>query len=135
MTNEDLSTEPVTDFSEAPEVPVDPAADAEVTADNTDESTDEKPARKGRPRDEKTVERDAQVLAVITEKPSTRDEIATKLGVEGNLVYLSLWRMKRDEKIVKLNGKTWALPGTVLAEPEPKADNEPVADENVAAEG
>lgn len=126
--NDELVEETATDFTDAaPEVP---EAEVEATADaEAGEATEEATATKGRPRDEATIQRDDAVLAAIAEGPITRDELATKLGIKGNLVYLSLWRLRNAEKVVKLNGKTWALPGTVLPEPAPKTAEAPAAEE------
>jgi len=125
MSTDELTEETVTDFTDAPEAPEAP----EVEATETDESTEAEATTKGRPRDPAAVERDNSVLAALGEGPATRDELATKLGIKGNLVYLSLWRLRNAEAVVKLNGKTWALPGTVLPEPEPKVTAEPAAEE------
>lgn len=68
----------------------------------------EAPAR-GRPRPDATVERDAKVLAFIAEagESKNRKEIADGLGLPGNEVYLSLYRLSRAEpaKIVKDGGR------------------------------
>lgn len=132
MSNEEtLTEETVTDFSEAPALPEAPEAQEtqEPVANEGDEVTDADGEKsKGRPRDPNVAERDEKVLTAIAEGPITRDALAAKLDIPGNHVYLSLWRLRRADKIVKLNGKTWALPGTVLPEPAPKA-TEPAVEE------
>lgn len=77
-------------------------------------------ATRGRPRPDVTVERDEKVLAAITEAPGTRKELVERLGMAGNEVYLSLYRLSRADppKIVK-NGATWQTPDYVAPEPTP----------------
>lgn len=72
--------------------------------------------RRGRPRDPKAMERDEQVKTALADgTPKTREQLATELGIEGNLVYLSLWRLKRDNVVVKTNvegiKRAWQLVG------------------------
>lgn len=56
-------------------------------------------ATRGRPRPNETVERDEQVFAALTE-PKTRETLATELSLESKRVYLSLYRLRRDGRIV-----------------------------------
>lgn len=138
MSDETLAEETVTDFTEAPAVPEDPTAGTEAETASTTESGEganaEATTSKGRPRDEATIQRDESVVKALGEGPATRDELATKLDIAGNLVYLSLWRLRKADKVIKLNGKTWALPGTVLPEPAPKATEAPAAEAEAEAE-
>ena len=74
------------------------------------EETTESTTGRGRPRPDATVERDAKVLAFITEKgPSTRKSIAEGLEMPGNEVYLSLYRLSRAGQIAR-SGGTWRVP-------------------------
>jgi predicted Rossmann fold nucleotide-binding protein DprA/Smf involved in DNA uptake len=134
MSTEELTEETAMDFTGAPEAPEAPEAEAAETGETAEAS--EEATAKGRPRDPGAVDRDEKVLAAVAAGPKTRDQIATELEIAGNLVYLSLWRLRNAGKVAKLNGKTWALPGTVLPEPAPKAAKtaEEPADEDVAAE-
>jgi len=133
MSNE-LTEETVTDFTDAPVVPEAETETGAAEAIDTEagEASEEGATTKGRPRDEATIQRDDAVLAAIAEGPITRDQLATKLEIKGNLVYLSLWRLRNAGKVIKLNGKTWALPGTELPEPEAKTAAAPVAEEVTA---
>lgn len=131
----ELTEETVTDFTGAPEAPEAPEATTDETA-AAETGEGEAAVAKGRPRDEATIARDNSVLEAVTAGPKTRDQIAADLEITGNLVYLSLWRLRNAGKVVKLNGKTWALPGTVLPEPEPKtkATEEPAVETEAPAE-
>lgn len=129
--NDELTEETVTDFSEAPVAPEAPVDESDAVAEPAGDAT-EGETKKGRPRDPNTEARDAAVLAALSEAPATRDALATKLEIAGNLVYLSLWRLRNAKKVIKLNGKTWALPGTVLPEPAAKTVDEPATEEALA---
>lgn len=61
-------------------------------------ATEETAAQRGRPRPTDTLERDEQVFAALTE-PKTREALSTELTMEPKLVYLSLYRLRRDGKI------------------------------------
>lgn len=75
-------TDPVVDFSDAPEpTPV------------------EAPRRRGRPRSPETIERDARVFAALTTGPLTKEQLVAELGMRPQLVYLSLWRLKREGRV------------------------------------
>ncbi len=76
--------------------------------------TDETPAPasgRGRPRPQSTIDRDAKVLELIKTSGEgfTRAEIAEKLDLPGNEVYLSLYRLSRDGQIAKA-GSRWRSP-------------------------
>lgn len=133
MSNE-LVEENVTDFTDAPAVPEAETENSTAEAADTEagEATEEGTTTKGRPRDEATIQRDEAVLAAIKEGPITRDQLATKLEIKGNLVYLSLWRLRNAGQVIKLNGKTWAVPGTELPAPEAKTADVPVTEEVTA---
>ena len=72
---------------------------------------------RGRPRPAETIERDEKVLAFLEASrdengqpvAKTREEIAAGVGIEGKQAYLSIFRLKRDDKIVKADGgHRWA---------------------------
>lgn len=68
----------------------------------TDVATTEAPpedGRKGRPRPTETVERDQKIFDALESGGLSRAAIAARTGIEANLVYLSLWRMKRDNRV------------------------------------
>lgn len=52
----------------------------------------------GRPRPQETRDRDEQIYAALTE-PKTREQLVAETGVESKLVYLSLYRLRRDDRI------------------------------------
>lgn len=52
--------------------------------------------KRGRPRPQEVIDRDEDVYDAIEEDGSTCEEIADAIGVEPNLVYLSLFRLRRD---------------------------------------
>jgi hypothetical protein len=56
--------------------------------------------RKGRPRPSDTIERDQRVFDTLTE-PLTREGLSERLAMEPKLVYLSLWRLRRDGRVVR----------------------------------
>lgn len=55
--------------------------------------------RKGRPRPPETVERDQKVFDALAGGGMSREAIANALEMDRNAVYLSLWRLKRDERV------------------------------------
>lgn len=57
------------------------------------------PRRRGRPRSQLTIERDARVLAALGAGPRTKEQLVEELGLAPQLVYLSLWRLKRDQRV------------------------------------
>jgi site-specific DNA-cytosine methylase len=59
-------------------------------------------ATKGRPRSADTVERDQRVFDALAAAGMSRVELAAQLGVAPNLVYLSLWRLKRDSRVERV---------------------------------
>lgn len=56
--------------------------------------------RRGRPRPQETLERDDRALASLREGAKTTEELAAALGVEKSIAYLSVYRLKRDGRIV-----------------------------------
>jgi hypothetical protein len=57
------------------------------------------PRRRGRPRSQETIERDARVLGALAAGPLTKEQLVEQLGLAPQLVYLSLWRLKRDQRV------------------------------------
>jgi predicted Rossmann fold nucleotide-binding protein DprA/Smf involved in DNA uptake len=84
-------TDPVIDFSDAP------------GSSATDAPT-EPPRRRGRPRSPETIERDEQVLTALRAGPLTKAQLVEKLGLPPQRVYLSLWRLRREERVVRDSG-------------------------------
>lgn len=60
-------------------------------------STTKTKPKRGRPRPQEVIDRDEEVYEAIEDGGSTCEEIADVLGIEPNLVYLSLYRLRRDE--------------------------------------
>lgn len=52
--------------------------------------------RRGRPRSADTIERDKRVLAALQSGPRTKEQLVEELQLRPELIYLSLWRLKRD---------------------------------------
>lgn len=55
--------------------------------------------RRGRPRSDDTLKRDASVLEQLRAGEKTREELATALDETPNLVYLSLYRLRRSGQV------------------------------------
>lgn len=53
---------------------------------------------RGRPRPPEVIERDESVFEGLTE-PMTIRQLAEKLDVPRNFVYLSLWRLRDDKRV------------------------------------
>lgn len=65
------------------------------------EETTATPSRRGRPRPESTIERDAQVLSALEDGPKTRAQLVEATGQSQTYVYLSLYRLRKDGKVTK----------------------------------
>lgn len=66
--------------------------------------TEDTTKRKGRPRPDSTIERDTKVLELVAASGTngiTRTQLAEELKVEGNTVYLSLFRLRQANKVVR----------------------------------
>lgn len=60
--------------------------------------TDKRP--RGRPRPQETIERDQKILSLLRDLgPRTRNTIAEDLGLSVTIVYLSLDRLRREDKV------------------------------------
>lgn len=85
-------SEPVMDFSDAPDAPT-PVTDA--------------PRRRGRPRSPETVERDDRVMAALTGGgPQTKEQLVEQIQLKPSLVYLALWRLKRAGRVERTSDGT-----------------------------
>jgi predicted Rossmann fold nucleotide-binding protein DprA/Smf involved in DNA uptake len=85
----------VTDGTVLADQPVEEAAETEATG------------RRGRPRDPGVIERDERVLgALSTEEAKTKSQVAGELGLEPNVVYLSLWRLHKAG-LVQREQRAW----------------------------
>lgn len=61
-----------------------------------DGNADSASGRRGRPRDPGVIERDERVLGALTSSEAkTKSQLAEELGLEPNVVYLSLWRLHK----------------------------------------
>lgn len=88
-------TEPIMSFSDAP----------------NDEP--EPPRRRGRPRSPETIRRDELVLNALREVgPQTKEQLVAKLDLRPQLVYLSLWRLRRQGQVERTSAgadrHTWS---------------------------
>jgi hypothetical protein len=81
-------------ISMSEDVNVENASQAEATVPATN--------RRGRPRPEVTIERDAVVLKVLEAAPSTKVQVAVETGFKENEVYLSLHRLQKTGKIKRV---------------------------------
>jgi hypothetical protein len=70
-------------------------------------------AGRGRPRPDATIERDKRVLDHLTAAgPRTRPQLVEELGMAGNEIYLSLYRLNRNDPVlVAKKGKEWTATG------------------------
>lgn len=50
--------------------------------------------KRGRPRPQSTIDRDAQVLAGLEDGPRSRSDLAAMAGVNVNVMYLTLCRLR-----------------------------------------
>lgn len=63
--------------------------------------------RRGRPRDPGVIERDERVLGALSaSEAKTKAQVATELGLEPSVVYLSLWRLHKAG-LVSREQRTW----------------------------
>lgn len=67
--------------------------------------TAETDAKRGRPRPQEVIDRDTAVLKAVTKEGSTSEEISAATGLAKNLVYLSVFRLKRDGLLVAAEGE------------------------------
>ncbi len=50
--------------------------------------------KRGRPRPQITIDRDALVLAALSDEPRSREDLATEFAVNINIMYLTLRRLR-----------------------------------------
>ena len=73
-------TDPVMDFSDGPQA--------------------SEPRRRGRPRSPQTIERDTRVLTALRDGgPQTKEQLVAKLSIKPQHVYLSLWRLRCENRV------------------------------------
>lgn len=76
-------TDPIVDFSDVPEP-----------------ETGEVARRRGRPRSQETIQRDAEVLKALQDGgPQTKEQLVEAMRLKPSLVYLALWRLKRTGQV------------------------------------
>lgn len=69
--------------------------------------------RRGRPRDPSVVERDQRVLGALADgETKTKAQLAGELGLEPNVVYLSLWRLHKAGAVSR-DQRAWRQATTV----------------------
>lgn len=79
----------------------------ETVAAPAAEPTEGDSGRRGRPRDPGVIERDQRVFDALGDgEPKTKSQLAEQLGLEPNTVYLSLWRLHKDERVTR-NQRQW----------------------------
>lgn len=90
----------VTDEGELPtgEVTEQPDAESEAPAPTATSG-----GRRGRPRSQTAMDRDQRVFDALADgQQKTRNEIAAEVGFTGGLTYLSLYRLKRDNLVIRV---------------------------------
>lgn len=67
----------------------------------------ESSGRRGRPRSQEAIARDEAVFAALDNGAQlTRNEIAEKVGFAGGLTYLSIYRLRREGRVLKVSDGT-----------------------------
>jgi predicted Rossmann fold nucleotide-binding protein DprA/Smf involved in DNA uptake len=82
-------TDPIIDFSDGPQP--DPPAESATR-------------RRGRPRSPEAVARDEQVLTALKDGPLSKAQLVEQLQLQPQHVYLSLWRLRREGRVVRESG-------------------------------
>lgn len=91
----------VTDQGEPQDPPQSPQ---EVPATEQEGETS---SRRGRPRSQEAMGRDEAVFETLNDGVQlTRNEIAEKVGATGGLTYLSLYRLQREGRVVRVTDGT-----------------------------
>jgi DNA-binding MarR family transcriptional regulator len=67
------------------------------------QTTEDKRGR-GRPRPLAAIERDAMLLALLRKGPKTRNQICKETGLATSIVYLSLDRLRKRDKVKLCQG-------------------------------
>lgn len=60
---------------------------------------------RGRPRPVEAIERDSQILSLLSEQPMTRNELCELTGLHTSIVYLSLSRLRLQGKTKLCQGR------------------------------
>lgn len=82
-------------------------ADQPTEGDAAEATETEATGRRGRPRDPGVIERDERVLGALSaDEAKTKSQIAGELGLEPNVVYLSLWRLHKAG-LVQREQRAW----------------------------
>lgn len=71
------------------------------------------PKRRGRPRSQETIDRDASILALLTKGPLSRRDISQKLSINWSQTYLALERLKNAGKVKPCGGSSRAMVWTI----------------------
>lgn len=75
------------------------------------------PKRRGRPRSQETIDRDAAIIALLKEAgPLPRREIADRLGINWSRTYLALERLRNDGRVKPCGGSSRAMVWTIETE-------------------
>lgn len=64
---------------------------------------------RGRPRPLETIERDEQVYAALAQEQRSREDLAKQFGVNLNIIYMSLIRLRRDGRVHKVRSGKYHL--------------------------
>jgi hypothetical protein len=89
----------VTDMGDVPTEPQPQVAEATESTEQT--------SRRGRPRSQEAIARDEAVYGTLADGAQlTRNEIAEKLGFAGGLTYLSIYRLRREGRVVRVSDGT-----------------------------
>lgn len=95
-----MSEDYAVEFTDAVPAPASAAEDNSTVEANGN-------GRRGRPRDPGVIERDERVLgALSTTEAKTKSQLAGELGLEPNIVYLSLWRLNKAG-LVQREQRAW----------------------------
>lgn len=90
-------------FVTDPGEPETPLADP-TTGQEVEPRDGERSGRRGRPRSQEAIARDEAVYAQLTNGAQlTRNEIAEAVSQPGGLTYLSLYRLKRENRVVRVS--------------------------------
>lgn len=115
-----------------PEAPAVPVTEGEETPTETTTAETTTKSGSGRPRPQTTLDRDAKVLAYLSQQTEgqSKDDIAKGTELPANEVYLSLWRLKRDGAIHKTSSggaARWVAGEAPVTEAPAVASEEPTA--------
>lgn len=65
--------------------------------------------RRGRPRSQETIDRDAAILALLKDGPLPRRKISEQLGINWSRTYLALERLRNEGKVKPCGGSSRAM--------------------------